>query len=703
MKIGGVTSMKSIKTKIIIGIILCSLLTAVIISVLVIVNTTKVTRTDSIETMNYRASAVTSDLNKKIECVEQSVNTLATVAMSRMSTNRFKKDVNYADSFTGWIIDDVNRFAEATEGAITCYVRYNPEYSNPVSGIFLTRDSLSDPFESVTPTDFSMYDPSDLEHVGWYYLPVQNGAPLWMDPYLNSNINVYMISYVVPLYDEEGTSIGIVGMDIAFSELTDMVDQIRVYDSGYAFLVNSEGKILHHRSMESGTDLSAKDPSLSGFKQFLESSAAESSLTYKLDGKEMTMVAKPTANNEYLVLTAPSSELFSNTRTLLYYILGVAVLALVICALVGLLVGNSMARPINTLTGIIEQTAKLDLTNSANSDDLQRQRDEIGHMAKEVNVMRKAFRNMVDSFIEVEKTVTDNVDELNVIMQENSRLANENGMATNNLVSGMREAADNTANIVENISAIRSQSEDIANLAHEGERNSEEIQLRANDMSLQSNTSMQQTLGMYNEMKNRSEAAIEQAQAVSKINALTDDIKNISSQTNLLALNASIEAARAGDMGKGFAVVATEIGSLAADTLHAVDNISQMVAEVNQAVSAMRDCISEVMNYLETTVLSDYQMFADSGEKYREDADYFINVMTEIRTGVNVLENNINEISSATDMINSMTASSADGIMDIADKSAQMQEANENGHNKLRAVLDSVDNLDEIIRRFKWK
>ena len=92
-----------------------------------------------------------------------------------------------------------------------------------------------------------------------------------------------------------------------------------------------------------------------------------------------------------------------------------------------------------------------------------------------------------------------------------------------------------------------------------------------------------------------------------------------------------------------------------------------------------------------------------SGEKYREDADYFINVMTEIRTGVNVLENNINEISSATDMINSMTASSADGIMDIADKSAQMQEANENGHNKLRAVLDSVDNLDEIIRRFKWK
>ena len=226
--------MKSIKTKIIIGIILCSLLTAAIISILVIANSTKVTQADAIETMNYRATAVTNELNSKIDCVEQSVNTLATIAMSRMSTNRFVADKNYADSFTGWVIDDVFRFAESTDGVITCYIRYNPEYSNPTSGLFLTRNSLSDPFESVTPTDFSMYEPGDVEHVGWYYIPVQNGAPMWMDPYLNSNINVYMISYVVPLYAEDGTSIGIVGMDVAFSELTDMVDAIKIGRHGNA-------------------------------------------------------------------------------------------------------------------------------------------------------------------------------------------------------------------------------------------------------------------------------------------------------------------------------------------------------------------------------------------------------------------------------------------------------------------------------------
>ena len=692
--------MKSIKTKIIGGIILCSLLTAAIISILVIVNSTKVTQAEAIETMNYRATSVTNELNAKIDCVQQSVNTLATIAMSRMSADRFMKDVNYADSFTGWVIDDTFRFAESTEGVITCYIRFNPEFSSPTSGLFLTRNSLSDPFESVTPTDFSMYDPSDLEHVGWYYIPVNNGAPLWMDPYLNSNINVYMISYVVPLFAEDGTSIGIVGMDVAFTELTDMVDSIKIYDSGYGFLTNSQGQILHHKSVPEGTEVSTLGEGLAGFNSLLTD--AGGSLTYKYNGVEKIMVVRPTANNEFLVLTAPSSEIFANSRTLLYYILGVAALALIICAVVGLLVGNSMVKPINRLTGIIEKTAKLDLTSSNQAETLQKQRDEIGHMANEIHGMRQAFRDMVDSFTEVEKTVTANVDELGNIMEENTKLANDNSMATNRLVGSMQDAADNTSNIVNNISAIRTQSKDIADLALDGEKNSEEIQLRANDMSNQSNASMDQTHRMYDEMKERTEAAIEQAKAVSKINALTEDIKNISSQTNLLALNASIEAARAGEMGKGFAVVATEIGSLAADTLHAVDNITQMVVEVNQAVAGMSNCISEVMNYLENTVLSDYQNFAASGEKYREDADYFIGVMADIRNGITALENNMDEITAATDMINDMTSSSADGIRDIADKSEQMQQANEAGHEKLKAVLASVDNLDDIITKFKY-
>lgn len=74
--------------------------------------------------------------------------------------------------------------------------------------------------------------------------------------------------------------------------------------------------------------------------------------------------------------------------------------------------------------------------------------------------------------------------------------------------------------------------------------------------------------------------AIENSRSVEEVNALTDEILNISSQTNLLALNASIEAARAGEAGKGFAVVADEIRVLADSSRETAGNIQQINAKV---------------------------------------------------------------------------------------------------------------------------
>ena len=198
--------MKSIRTKITVAIVVCSLITAFMISILSISDTRELSNTAAENELVLTCDNTGREINALISRIEQSVDTLTDIAMEKMDFSKFQNNNAYVEEYTNGLLQEFITFAEHTDGAITAYIRYNPEFTEPTSGIFLTRNDTQSAFDSITPTDFSMYDPSDAAHVGWYYIPVANKAPLWMDPYLNANINVYMISYVVPLY-ENGTSV----------------------------------------------------------------------------------------------------------------------------------------------------------------------------------------------------------------------------------------------------------------------------------------------------------------------------------------------------------------------------------------------------------------------------------------------------------------------------------------------------------------
>ena len=112
---------------------------------------------------------------------------------------------------------------------------------------------------------------------------------------------------------------------------------------------------------------------------------------------------------------------------------------------------------------------------------------------------------------------------------------------------------------------------------------------RAEDLNHSAVTSSNNARNMYSSVKEKTDQAIEDSKAVSKINEITSDIMAISSQTSLLALNANIEAARAGEAGRGFAVVATEIAGKTSDVVIKTSDNTSLIDDCMESVKLLKN------------------------------------------------------------------------------------------------------------------
>lgn len=694
--------MKSIRMKITAAVVFCSLISAVVISLLSITNSRNMSNAAAEKELILNCENTGSEVNALISRIEQSVDTLTDIALERLDFSKFQNNDAYVTQYTNELMEDFVKFAEHTDGAICAYIRYNPDFTDPTSGIFLTRINTQEAFESVTPTDFSMYEKDDYAHVGWYYIPVANKAPIWMDPYLNENINVYMISYVVPLY-VDGTSVGILGMDIDFSQITNFADSVTAFDTGYSFIVSATGNVLYHKEIASGTDLATyNNGELSVVKDYiLDSANQENTLAYSYQGESKYLTFVELKNGMKLVLTAPLKEIKAEADLLSTQIFGSLVIGILISAVFGIIISNTIAKPIKRITEIIMQTAQLNFHKAADIDQLMKKRDETGKMAKAVYEMRGALRKLVNDMEQVKDSLVNNMDLLNHIMKENNAVSEDNSATTQKLAEGMEETTASTTMIANNINAIQNNVQDIQELSEKEQQASKEIMTRARELRDNTIASNEKAMQIYQTMRGRTDEAVEKSKVVARIDELTENIREISSQTNLLALNASIEAARAGDAGRGFAVVATEIGTLANQTVQTVDDINRIVGEVNEAVNNMMDCIQVIMKFLEETVVTDYSAFSHVGERYEKDAESFAGSMQQIYAEISDLSNKLSDIVQAVGNMNHTIIESTGGVNLIAEKSELAVTKTLEGYDHLRESEENLKLLKKLIERFE--
>ncbi len=328
-------------------------------------------------------------------------------------------------------------------------------------------------------------------------------------------------------------------------------------------------------------------------------------------------------------------------------------------------------------------------------------KDEVGQLVTGIN----GFINQLQVIMKKLQTGTDGLNEqvgnINVSIQKSESGADDVSAMMQEMSASMEEISATVEQIDKSSQDMLDYAQGMNQMAEDGNGLVSEIKDKAEHLKEDAIASKNSTVQMLDNNKRQLSAAIENSRSVSRINELTGEILSISSQTNLLALNASIEAARAGDAGRGFAVVAEEIRVLADNSRETANNIQNISGLVTQAVAQLAENANEMLEFIDTSVLADYDKLVNVSNQYHNDADSINDMLVNFREKSEHLKETLEEMASGVKGINAAVEDSAHGITAAADSTTQLVEMLGDIRNEAENNRRISEDLQSEVQRFK--
>ncbi len=343
----------SIRTKLLLLLIAVMVLLSVAMGLVMFRNMRTVLMDESVNEMNLFCRERGMEINTQLQKIEDSVSMVSRWFLQEVesldSVQELSGNKEYRDELLKQGESLLLLSAKRIEGAETIYFRYPLDLlDNSEEGVFFVRSSEGE-FKQEPLTQVLDFKEDDMEHVGWYYLPIRKGEPMWMDPYHNDNINVTMISYVEPVYCGS-TLIGLIGMDIDFSKLIYDIDEIQYKETGYMYLKAADGTIHYHPDYLEGEDLHGdeEDYIISGQEE-MKKEVNEDIIHYGFRGGDRVMVFMTLQNGMKLVLCDSYKEIFRKAIETLNYQMLITVILFVLAVIALVLISNHITGPIRKL------------------------------------------------------------------------------------------------------------------------------------------------------------------------------------------------------------------------------------------------------------------------------------------------------------------------------------------------------------------
>ena len=250
---------------------------------------------------------------------------------------------------------------------------------------------------------------------------------------------------------------------------------------------------------------------------------------------------------------------------------------------------------------------------NAKKDELEKSNEQVMNILSSVQTLSDKLYSAGTALSDISDTESASAEELAATTEQLLESSNLLGSKTDESISNLNELKEWEAVVADNVEKVEATSMNLIEKSKENEQVLNELHSINSEVS----HSMLATV----------EVATKLSEAVKEIGVTLSLINDISSSTNLLALNASIEAARAGEAGRGFAVVAQEVGNLANSTKESLDEVTAVIARVQNNVN-------EITAHVE-----------ENAEKLNKQNEYYGHVFTGMQDMTHLLNESAEAIS----------------------------------------------------------
>lgn len=502
------------------------------------------------------------------------------------------------------------------------------------------------------------YDPRQRP---WFIAAKNKGDLVVTDPYVDASSKNVIISVGTPV-KENGQFLAGMFYDLELTTLSDLVNQVNLFDAGYLFLVTADGTtIAHPQSKYNGEKVGSYLPQVD---------LTQSTQHIEIDGdRYMINLTHIPGENWYVGSVIDEAIAYSAVGELRNSAIIYSIIAVIASVIALTLLIRTLMRPLDTLNNAIKGVAsgKGDLTQRLETNTDQ----EFSELATNFNTF---MENLQQQIIE-SKSISDQI--LN-----GTQITAEGAKDSAGAIQTQLQELEQLATAMHEMSVTATE---VANNAQGAASAAKE----ADQATVEGSSVVGESTQTINMLSDSIDLAVEEVQvlesATANIETILKVINDIADQTNLLALNAAIEAARAGESGRGFAVVADEVRTLAQRTQESTTEIRTMIEQLQSGASSVANAMHQSKG---------------SAVEAVEKADLANNALQRIRDAIQRISDMNLQIASAAEEQSLVAEEINNNTVNIKDLSTQVAESANRTNDAMQAQQEDVHKQDQILNRF---